>query len=272
VYIFRVSSLMSLSFAWAFASLVALADPAASPPPRAVAVGIDGADIPVSVDRLDQLWKRRDEPAVLAEQKVLIDLTLPRAGKDYGFMWRAARLYFWISDDPAVGRDERTRIGKYAWDLGERAVALNPNDVAGHFWAMGGMGNYSLGLGVVRALAQRIEGKFRERITRAEALDPRYASGGIPVAWGRYYAKMPWPKYDEKKARANYARALQINPNNLRARVFLAELMLEEDQPAEARRLLEEVINAPVGKYDAPEEKRCKILAARALRKANEDK
>jgi hypothetical protein len=106
--------------------------------------------------------------------------------------------------------------------------------------------------------------QVRERITRAEALDPRYASGGIPVAWGRYYAKMPWPKYDEKKARASYAKAMQINPNNLRARVFLAELMLEEDQPAEGRRLLEEVINAPVGKYDAPEEKRCKILAARA--------
>jgi hypothetical protein len=83
---------------------------------------------------------------------------------------------------------------------------------------------------------------------------------------------MPWPKYDEKKARASYAKAMQINPYNLRARVFLAELMLEEDQPAEARRLLEEVINAPLGKYDAPEEKRCKILAARALRKANEDK
>jgi hypothetical protein len=259
---------MAPSFVCAFASLVALLEP----PIPAAAPANPAASDAATLARLDELWKRRDDPAVLAEQKALIDKTLPRAGKDYGFMWRAARLYFWISDDPGLGRDERTRVGKYAWDLGERAVALNPNDVAGHFWAMGGMGNYSLGLGVVRALAQRIDGKFRERITRAEALDPRYASGGIPVAWGRYYAKMPWPKYDEKKARASYARAMQINPNNLRARVFLAELMLEEDQPAEGRRLLEEVINAPVGKYDAPEEKRCKILAARALRKANEDK
>jgi hypothetical protein len=267
VYIFPVSSLTSLSFAWGFA-LVALADPATVAAPGAAPAATDAA----TIARIDELWKRRDDPAVMAEQRALVDKTLARAGKDYAFMWRAARLYFWLSDDPNLGKDERTRLGKYSWDLGERAVALNPNDVAGHFWAMGGMGNYALGLGVVRSLTQGIEGKFKTRITRAEALDPRYAYGGIPVAWGRYYAKMPWPKYDEKKARAAYARAMQINPHNLRARVFLAELMLEEDQPAEARRLLEEVINAPVGKYDAPEEKRAKVLAARALKKASEDR
>jgi hypothetical protein len=49
--------------------------------------------------------------------------------------------------------------------------------------------------------------------------------------------------------------------------VFLAELLLEEDEPQEARRLLDEVLRAPVGKYDVPEEKRSKVLAARALRK-----
>jgi len=76
VYIFRVSSLMSLSFAWAFASLIALADPAASPPPGTAPAATDAT----VVARLDELWKRRDDPAVLAEQKALIDKTLPRAG------------------------------------------------------------------------------------------------------------------------------------------------------------------------------------------------
>ena len=104
-------------------------------------------------------------------------------------------------------------------------------------------------------------------ISRAEALDPGYAHGAIPVAWGRYYAKLPWPKYDQKKARAAYAKAMQINPANLRARLFLAELMIEEDQPDEGRRLLEEVVKATPGKYDAPEERRCQRLAAAALAK-----
>jgi hypothetical protein len=129
VYIFPVSSLTSLSFAWGFA-LVALADPATVAAPGAAPAATDAA----TIARIDELWKRRDDPAVMAEQRALVDKTLARAGKDYAFMWRAARLYFWLSDDPNLGKDERTRLGKYSWDLGERAVALNPNDVAGHFW------------------------------------------------------------------------------------------------------------------------------------------
>jgi hypothetical protein len=239
------------------AALAAPAEPPGAPPATPAATAA----------RIDELWKRRDQGNALAEQKALLDQALKQAPGDYGLLWRAARWYFWRSDDPALGKDERTKLGKQGWDLGEKAVAANPNDAAGHFWAMAAMGNYSMGLGIVRALAQRVEGKFKERITRAEALDPGYASGAIPVAWGRYYAKLPWPKYDQKKARAAYAKAMQINPANLRARVFLAELMIEEDEPEQGRRLLEEVVNATPGKYDAPEERRCQRLAAADLQK-----
>jgi hypothetical protein len=41
---------------------------------------------------------------------------------------------------------------------------------------------------------------------------------------------------------------------------------LREDRPAEARRLLEEVLQAAPGRYDAPEEKRAQQLAGEALR------
>jgi hypothetical protein len=243
------------------AALAAPADPGAGEP------AVAAAPAQAAAARIDELWKRRDQGNALAEQKVVIDQALKQTPGDYGLLWRAARWYFWNSDDGQLSKEERTRLGKQGWDLGEKAVAANPNDAAGHFWAMAAMGNYSMGLGIVRALAQRMEGKFRERISRAEALDPGYAHGAIPVAWGRYYAKLPWPKYDQKKARAAYAKAMQINPANLRARLFLAELMIEEDQPDEGRRLLEEVVKATPGKYDAPEERRCQRLAAAALAK-----
>jgi hypothetical protein len=129
------------------------------------------------------------------------------------------------------------------------------------------MGNYSLGLGIVRAIAQGIEGKFRSHIGEAERLDPRYGLGGVQNAWGGYYLTLPWPKRDVKKAAAYFRRALEINPHNLRTRVFLAQLELREDRPAEAKRLLDEVLRATPGKYDAPEEKRAQVLAAQTMRK-----
>ena len=41
------------------------------------------------------------------------------------------------------------------------------------------MGNYALGLGVVKALSQGMEGKFRDRLTHAQTLNPGYELGAI---------------------------------------------------------------------------------------------
>ncbi len=215
--------------------------------------------------RVDELWKRRDDPAAFAQQKTLLDQALARAPGDYGVIWRLARWYAWKSDDPALSKADRVTFGKTGWDLAERAVAINPNHVGAQFWGMAAMGAYALGLGIVRALTQGIEGKFRQRLSRAERFDPTYANGAIPVAWGSYYAKLPWPKYDEEKATLYFRKALALNPSNLRGRVFWAELHLREDRPAEARRLLQEVLSATPNKYDPPEEKRCQAMAARTM-------
>jgi len=222
---------------------------------------------PDAARKVEEMWKRRDDPAVLAEAKQILDQALARAPDDYGLLWRAAAWHFWKSDEPGLPKAEKTRLGKLGWDLAERAVARNPDGAAGHFWAAVTMGNYALGLGVVRAIAQGIEGKFRHHIDAAERLDPRYGQGSIQNTLGAYYMSLPWPKRDVKKAAEWFDKALAINPHNLRTRVFMAQLNLREDRPAEAKRLLEEVLAATPGKYDPPEEKRAKVLAAETMRK-----
>jgi tetratricopeptide (TPR) repeat protein len=215
--------------------------------------------------RIDELHRRRDDRAAWNEEQQLIQATLVRAPQDYATLWRAARFYFWLSDDPGVTSDQRSRWGQQGWDLAERAVAVRSNDVAGHYWAAVCMGNYALGLGVVKALAKGMEGKFKERLKRAGELDPQYQHGSVGVAWGRFYDKLPWPKRDRKKAQEHLRAVLQLHPDNLRAKVFLALSLTEDDHPAEAKKLLEEVAAAPVGRYDAPEERRAKALATGAM-------
>jgi hypothetical protein len=123
------------------------------------------------------------------------------------------------------------------------------------------MGNYALGLGVVKALSQGMEGKFRDRLGHAAALNVGYEAGAVETAWGRFYDKLPWPKRDRKKAEEHLRHAMEINPSALRARVYLASSLLDGSRPEEAKHLLDEVAAAPVGRYDAPEERRAKALA-----------
>ena len=126
------------------------------------------------------------------------------------------------------------------------------------------MGNYALGLGVVKALSQGMEAKFRDRLTRAQALNPGYEQGAVETAWGRFFDKLPWPKRDRKKAEEHLRKAIEMNPNALRPRVYLASSYLDADRAMEAKHLLDEVAAAVPGRYDAPEERRAQALGAGA--------
>jgi cytochrome c-type biogenesis protein CcmH/NrfG len=141
---------------------------------------------------------------------------------------------------------------------------VNPNGVEGWYFAAVGMGNYSLGIGVLKALGEGIEGKFKERLSRAEKIDPKFFDGGIYNAWGRFYFKLPWPKYDPRHSEQALQKALELNPRNVRARVYLAELYMKEKHPKEARELLEEAAAHQPGSYDPPEERRS-VASAKAL-------
>jgi len=235
---------------------------------RAQAPASGGPAAPGGVSSLlaqsDALWKERDQPGKLDEIRAELTRAEKLAPDDYGVLWRLARLDFWISDDTTLSEEKRSELGKRAWEYGDRAAKVNPGGVEGWYFGALGMGNYSLGIGILKALGQGIEGKFKERLGKAEKVDPKYHDGGVYNAWGRFYQKLPWPKYDPKKSEQNLRKALQANPANVRARTYLAELYQHEGHPKEARKLLEEALAREPGSYDAPEERRS-IKRAREL-------
>ena len=237
-------------------SLLVVAEGGAPPPPAGA------PSISTMLAQLDSLHERRDDAAALGEAHRLVEAVLSAAPRDYDALWRAARARFTESDVPGRSEEERSRLGKEAYELAERAIAANPNDVAGHYWAALSIGSYAEGMGVVRAIANGIEGKFKRPLERATALDVRYDHGSIPVIWAAYYLALPWPKRDRDKAALELRRALAINPANLRARLYEARIAADEGRPAEAKALLADIAAARVGGYDPPEERRVKREAA----------
>ena len=232
----------------------ATAAPSAAKAPAAAAPS--GPQVAKLLAEADALWPDRDAPGKIDAIKAKLDQAEKLAPRDYQVLWRLSRWYFWVSDDPKMREEEKSRLGKIGWEYGDRATQANPEAVEGWFYATGGIGNYSLGLGVVKALFQGIEGKFLDRLKRAEQIDPGYDSGGIETTWGRYYYELPWPKYDGEKCERFLRKALRKNPKNVRAKVYLAELFIKEDYRLQARKQLEEALALVPGAYDPPEERR----------------
>ncbi len=113
---------------------------------------------------------------------------------------------------------------------------------------------------LIAALRQGIEGKFLGHLNKAMAIDKKYDNAGPLNALGRFYFELPWPKYDGDKSIELLREAIALVPNDLRARVYLADTLLEEDEPAEAKKLLDEVLASRPG-VDPPEERRAQELA-----------
>ena len=243
--------------------LCALAAPAAAraqPPPGS-------PEVAALLQQADDAYARRDEPGALDEVRTTLEQAERLAPEDYEVLWRLARLGFWAADDPSLRDKEKSRLGKKAWEDGDRATRADPDRVEGWDYAAAGMGNYALGIGLFQALGEGIEGKFKDRLSRAEKIDPDFEHGAIQTAWGRFWFKLPWPKYDARKSEQALQTALEKNPDNVRAHVYLADLYLKEGHRDRARAELEKALSHEPGRYDAPEERRMQAVARTELGK-----
>src|SRR6266704_376298 len=236
-------------------------------PPEIVPLGPRVQDRPgVSAEWMaswDDLWTRRDDPAVLKQLKDLIQEHLAEDPNGFETTRRQASLVAWEADGEPDGSDDKAAKGKTAWEAGDKAIQANPADVRGHYFSGVGVGLYSEGVGILTALSQGLEGKFRERMLAALRIDKDFLDGAPQVVWGRYFFKLPWPKRDPEESIKVLRAAVRSHPNNWRAKLYLADSLLLnglEGEADEAQKLVQQILDAPGGK-DLPEERRIKDQA-----------
>lgn len=179
--------------------------------------------------------------------------------------WRIARAAFWLAEGTS-DKAQRKAIAQRGWDAGKKATA-RPE---GPYFMSLCIGEYSHSIGILTALTEGIEAKFRDPLLAVEKQDPAIDHGGLYNALGRYKYELPWPKRDLDGSVDYLRKALQVNPQNLRARVFLAEALWDRnrgDERNEAKKLLDEVLAAKVGRYDTAEELRAQSLARAAKKR-----
>jgi tetratricopeptide (TPR) repeat protein len=239
-----------------------LAQAQAQPPaarPQPPAAGLAPAEGPAGWrEHFDQLWKVRDQPGAENEMEQALLQHLAADARSFEANWRLAALYNWQAN--AKEGDEKAALGRKAWDAADKAAQANPNDVRGQYNGAVGIGLYSEGVGIITALSQGLEGKFRDRIQAALRLDQDYQDGAPQVVWGRYFFKLPWPKRNVDEATRVLKQAVASHPKNLRAKLYLADCYADADDVESGKKLVQQVLDAPGGD-DPPEEKRLKKMA-----------
>lgn len=114
------------------------------------------------------------------------------------------------------------------------------------------------GLGLAR--------EARDRLERAEAIDPRALNGAALTTLGSLYAQVPGVPIgfgNRNRARAYLQRALAIAPNDIDANYFMGDLLNREHDYVGAVRVLEHALAAPArpGRVTADRGRRAEINA-----------
>ena len=210
--------------------------------------------------RFDELWARRDSPGAVKELQAIVDQQVAADPSSFQANLRLAELLNWRADSRDVDGDEKARLARKAWDAAEKALAVKPNDAVAHYQAAIGVGLYAEGAGMITALRQGLEGKFRDHTQAAMRLDPNYQDGGPEVVWGRYFFRLPWPKRDVDQATRILTDAVRAHPRNLRAKLFLADCYADKDRSEDGKALVQQILSAPPGR-DLPDDRKVKAQA-----------
>lgn len=217
----------------------------------------------------ERLYRVRNAKESSVQAVVLLREAQQRFPDSPEVSWRLARALFWEAVDEER-KDARRQLGEECLALADAAVARASRNARGHFARAMCLGVIMQSVSPMTVLRRGLDTKFRDAILRTLELDPKFGGGVAHQALGRYHFELPWPLRDVDESARLYRQALMLNPHDIRSRVWLAEALAAKSRKAyrgEIDRLLKEALEAPLGRYDLPEEVKAKALLPEVLRR-----
>lgn len=175
------------------------------------------------MEEADRLYSLRDDA-----DSALRGLDVLRQGAaispdSYGIQWRIARICWWI----AVGEGDtgvKRALGQEGWNAGEKAVALDPTGVEGHYWTTLAIAECANSMSILAAITLGIDGRFNTHPDMVLAVDEGYDDGGALRAKGVYWFSLPGRMRNYDKSLERLERANELVPSHPRTLPYLAEV------------------------------------------------
>jgi tetratricopeptide (TPR) repeat protein len=209
-------------------------------------------------DNPDALYAQREDLAAARRAAAIWAQRLQQHPGDFEAAWKLARAWYWLGGH--APEQERKELLEEGIAAGRAAVRAEPNRPEGHFWIAANMGALAESHGLRQGLKYR--GGIKEALQTVLKLDPGFQQGSADRALGRWYYKVPGLFGGSKKrSEEHLRRSLTYNPASTATLYFLAETLIELDREDEARRTLQQVLDAPLDPDWTPEDREFKQKA-----------
>ena len=212
----------------------------------------------------DLLYAGRDQLANARQAADLWEVRLTANSRDFEAAWKLARACYWLGGH--VPADEQRQQYERGIKAATRGVELEPNRAEGHFWMAADMGAMAESFGLRDGI--RYRGPIKTELEAVLRIDPSYQQGSADRALGRWYFRVPRLFGGSKdKAIEHLKRSLTYAPQSTATHYFLAESYLDRDEPEDARREAQLVLDAPLDPEWTPEDREFKQKATDLLKR-----
>lgn len=139
-------------------------------------------------------------------------------------------------------------------DDADQLVKARPGQAEPMVWEAIVLASYAKVEGGLGALGKAKQAK--DLLLSARKIDPNTLNGSIYTSLGSLYDKVPgWPIGfgDKKEARANFEKAIQVNPQGIDANFFYADFLARQGEFSKALEYVQKALVAPArpGREDA---------------------
>lgn len=213
-------------------------------------------------DDPDKLYAAREDLAGARRAADIWADRLRKNPKDFEAAWKLARAEYWLGGHAA--ESERKAVLEAGVRSARVAAQLQPQRPEGHFWMAANMGELAESHGLRQGLKYR--GDIKDALLTVLKIDPAFQQGSADRALGRWYYKVPGLFGGSKtKSEEHLRKSLAYNPQSTASLFFLAETLIAQDRDADAREMLQRVLDAPLDPEWTPEDREFKKKAEALL-------
>ncbi|MBF0430061.1 MAG: tetratricopeptide repeat protein [Fibrobacteria bacterium] len=161
---------------------------------------------------------------------------------------RLMACYYFKGTFVPMSKDERKKVYNNGKMLGASALKKHPTFAPLKYWQAVMFGKWAEVYGKLAAVKQGSAGKMKSMLDDIIKQDSTFRKGAALSLLGRMNHQAPripflltWPS--NKDAIKLLRKAVSIHPENLKSRLFLADVLKDEGKKEEARKILKEIIN-----------------------------
>lgn len=186
-----------------------------------------------------------------------------REPKRVDVLWRLARAQYFLGK---YGPEEK-RLGRYERGLeyAKKAVAEDARRVEAQYW-LGVL--YGL-VGETRGISSSLfmVGDMQKALEKANELDASFDGGGPPRVLGRLFFKLPWVAGGSNAKALKFLREAMTKSTTMPFNyTYLAEVLIDEDEEDEAKKVLERFLAQPASREWPSEDREAREEARRMLK------